>query len=103
MNHSWRVTLYVTPRGLTTGAVAGGGTAISLRFDLREHVLVGKRTMRETFPLEAMSVADFLDRTAAALVGAAWRARGHSRAPTEIPDAKRFARMPRRCGVDEPM
>jgi hypothetical protein len=33
VNHSWHVTLYVTPRGLTTGMVPDGKTAITLIFD----------------------------------------------------------------------
>lgn len=91
MNHSWHATLYVTPRGLTTGAVPDGETAISLSFDLREHVLVGEtRDARETFPLKAMSVADFLDRTTA-LVGRLGGRMAIHGAPNEIPHARPFA------------
>src|SRR5690349_7548009 len=57
MNHSWHATLYVTPRGLRTGIVPDGENAITLSFDLQDHVLVGEtQARREIFPLEAMSV-----------------------------------------------
>ncbi len=91
VNHSWHATLYVTPRGLTTGAVPDGKRAITLSFDLREHVLVGEtHDARESFQLEAMSVADFLDRTAALVERLGGRMDIHG-APNEIPDAKPFA------------
>jgi hypothetical protein len=91
INHSWHATLYVTPRGLTTGPVPDGETAISLSFDLREHVLVGEtHNRREIFPLEAMSVADFLDKTAE-LVGRLGGRMDIHGVPNEIPDAKPFA------------
>jgi len=64
LNHSWHATLYVTPRGLTTGMVPDGKSAITLTFDFHDHALIGETAdMRESFPLEAMSVADFLSRT----------------------------------------
>src|SRR3546814_12004266 len=52
VNHSWHATLYVTPRGLTTGAVPDGKAAITLIFDLHAHALrseerrVGKECVR---------------------------------------------------------
>jgi hypothetical protein len=65
VNHSWHATLYVTPRGLTTGPVPDGDRFITLAFDFCDHTLVGESAgARESFPLDAMSVADFLDRTA---------------------------------------
>jgi hypothetical protein len=91
VNHSWHATLYVTPRGLTTGVVPDGMRAITLSFDLREHVLVGEtHDARECFPLEPMSVADFLDRTAALVGRLSGRMDIHG-APNEISDAKPFA------------
>jgi Family of unknown function (DUF5996) len=91
INHSWHATLYVTPRGLTTGPVPDGETTISLSFDLREHVLVGEtQDRREIFPLEAMSVADFLAQTAA-LVGRLGGRMDIHGVPNEIPGAKPFA------------
>ena len=91
MNHSWHATLYVTPRGLTTGPVPAGEGAMTLTFDLREHALIGETlAMRERFALHSMSVADFLDRTTALVERLGGRMDIHG-APNEIPDAKPFA------------
>jgi hypothetical protein len=66
LNHSWHATLYVTPQGLTTGPVPDGDATVTLTFDLKEHALVGETVDRHArFPLEAMNVADFLERTTA--------------------------------------
>lgn len=90
MNHSWHATFYVTPRGLTTGPVPDGATDISLSFDLRDHVLIGETPdAREGFPLEAMSVADFLDRTVTLVGRLGGRMDIHGN-PNEIPDATPF-------------
>jgi uncharacterized protein DUF5996 len=40
VNHSWQVTLYVTPRGLTTSLIPYGHRAFQLEFDFLRHVLV---------------------------------------------------------------
>ncbi len=40
MNHSWHVTLYVTPRGLTTGSIPHGNLTFSIDFDFIDHQLV---------------------------------------------------------------
>jgi hypothetical protein len=91
VNHSWHATLYVTPRGLTTGPVPDGNLAITLTFDLRDHVLVGETLeMRESFPLEAMSVAGFLNRTSVLVERLGGRMNIHG-IPNEIPDAIPFA------------
>jgi hypothetical protein len=61
VNHSWHVTLYVTPCGLTTSAVPYGGRSFQIDFDFRDHLLVilvddgSRRTIR----LEPKSVAAF--------------------------------------------
>ena len=59
-------------------------------FDFHEHALVGEtRDARASFPLEAMSVADFLDRTTR-LVGQLGGRMDIHGAPNEIPDGKPF-------------
>ena len=91
VNHSWHATLYVTPRGLTTGAVPDGDLAVTLTFDFHEHALIGEtREARESFPLEAMSVAEFLERTTRMVGRLGGRMDIHG-APNEIPHAKPFA------------
>jgi len=90
VNHSWHVTLYVTPRGLTTGMVPDGKTAITLIFDFHEHALIGEtHDTRESFPLEAMSVAEFLRRTAELVGRLGGKMNIHGK-PNEIPDPVPF-------------
>ena len=61
LNHAWGVTLYVTPRGLTTGIVPHGERAFEVRFDLLESQL-GIETDaggREMVALRDTTVAGF--------------------------------------------
>lgn len=91
LNHSWHATLYVTPRGLTTGPVSDGGSTVILTFDLHDHALIGETPGgRERFSLEPMSVADFLDRTTALVERLGGRMDIHG-APNEIAGGKPFA------------
>jgi len=64
-NHWWHVVLYVTPRGLTTGAMPSGDTTLELEFDFVDHALV-VRTERgevERLPLrDGLSVAAFYEQ-----------------------------------------
>jgi hypothetical protein len=92
INHSWHATLYVTPRGLTTGPVYEPGGCISLDLDLVDHRLIAQANggARDGFPLEAMSVADFLGRARAAVeeVGGMFDIHG---TPNEMTNAVSFA------------
>jgi hypothetical protein len=92
VNHSWHATFYVTPRGLTTGSVPDGERTISLTFDLCDHTLVAEAVggQRERFALEAMSVADFLARTAEAVTRIGGQFGIHGR-PNEVPEPVPFA------------
>jgi len=61
VNHWWHVTLYVTPRGLTTSAIPYQGGAFAVNFDFIEHnlfVLTSDGTSK-TLPLIPRSVAAF--------------------------------------------
>ena len=91
INHSWHATLYVTPRGLTTGPVHEPGGCVTLSFDLHDHRLVAEAAggARAGFALKAMSVAEFLARTGEAVedVGGTFEIDGR---PNEIPDAVAF-------------
>lgn len=92
VNHSWHATLYVTPRGLTTGPVHEPGGCVTLSLDLLDHRLVAEADggARAGFALGPMSVAAFLDRTRAAVeeVGGTFDIHG---SPNELPDAVPFA------------
>ncbi|MGP9819374.1 DUF5996 family protein [Salinarimonas sp. NSM] len=92
VNHSWHATLYVGPRGLTTGAVPDPTGAIALTLDLHDHLLVVEAAdgRRETMPLGPMSVADFCARTREMVVALGGGFAIHGR-PSEIPDAVPFA------------
>ena len=96
VNHSWHATLYVVPRGLTTGPVhetrGEGGGCVSLTLDLVDHRLIAEADSgaRKSFPLEAMSVAEFLGRTRMAVEGVGGTFDIHG-APNELPDAVPFA------------
>jgi hypothetical protein len=69
VNHSWHATLYVTSRGLTTGPVPDMGALVTLSFDFCDHVLVAEAEggTRASFPLRAMSVAEFFRQAADAI------------------------------------
>jgi len=61
VNHWWNVTLYVTPRGLTTGTMPYGQDALKIDFDFVDHRLDVETSRGAGFstPLEPRSVADF--------------------------------------------
>lgn len=92
VNHSWHATLYVTPRGLTTGPVHEAGGCFSLSLDLVDHRLIAEAGggERDGFMLEAMSVADFLSRTRAAVEGVGGTFDIHG-TPNELANAVPFA------------
>jgi hypothetical protein len=71
VNHWWQSTLYVTPRGLTTGSIPDGTRTFSVDLDFHEHRLRidsddGDRTL---IALEPKSVAVFHDEVLEALEG----------------------------------
>jgi hypothetical protein len=47
INHWWQVTLYVSPRGLTTGAVPYRDAVFDMEFDFVSHMLA-RRSRRST-------------------------------------------------------
>lgn len=61
LNHSWHVTLYVSPRGLTTGSIPydGGIFQIDMDFVAHELVIISSDGQKETMKLYPRSVADF--------------------------------------------
>jgi hypothetical protein len=64
VNHSWHVTLYVTPCGLTTSAIPHGARTFQMEFDFHDHVLVILTSdgLRKSIALEPKSVCRILSR-----------------------------------------
>jgi len=71
VNHWWQVPLYVSARGLTTGAMPYDGDAFDMEFDLVDHTLRIRRSdgRSSEVALEPMPVAQFYAATMAALAG----------------------------------
>jgi hypothetical protein len=90
-NHSWHVTLYVTPHGLTTGPIPHGGAIFSIEFDFVDHRLIVETSAGElrAIPLQPRSVAEFYDVVMATLTELGVPV--HIRTmPNEIPNAIPF-------------
>jgi hypothetical protein len=99
VNHWWQVPLYVSARGLTTGAIPYGGRAMAdVELDFLQHRLVlrtsegGERSLAlgATGAMGANSVADFYAAYRAALGELGVEARIWP-VPVEMPDALPFA------------
>lgn len=92
LNHWWQVTLYVSPRGLTTGTIPDGNRFFDLEFDFCDHQLRirssdgGAQTVR----LEAKPVAEFYHQTLWALDQLGIHPQIQSR-PNEVDPAIPFA------------
>jgi Family of unknown function (DUF5996) len=69
LNHWWEVTLYVTPRGLTTSAIPYRSGAFDIEFDFVDNLLGIRHSdgASRVVALEAMPVAAFYAKTMAAL------------------------------------
>jgi len=69
VNHWWHVTLYVTPRGLTTSPIPYRGTTFEVDFDFIEHMLFIRTSEGTTraMPLIPRSVAAFYQEFMASL------------------------------------
>jgi len=92
LNHSWHVTLYVTPRGLTTSPVPDGTRTFQIDFDLIDHHLListSDGTQRQ-FALAGQSVASFHAATMAALAELGIIV-VIDEMPNELPDPVRFS------------
>jgi hypothetical protein len=61
LNHSWGISLDVTPRGLTTKTLPHGDRSFTIAYDFIEHQLVIQTADgdRQSLPLEPRSVAEF--------------------------------------------
>ncbi|HLR93255.1 MAG TPA: DUF5996 family protein [Jiangellaceae bacterium] len=92
VNHWWQVTLYASPRGLTTGAIPHGGRLFDLEFDFCEHQLLISTSdgQRRTIRLEPKSVAEFYHQVMDALDQLGIQPRFQAQ-PNEVDPAIRFA------------
>lgn len=93
INHSWHVTLYLTPRGLTTSPIAYETRTFQIDFDFVDHRLVvecsdGGRTL---LPLEPQPVSAFYRRLMEEMVRLELRVKIDKR-PNEVADPIPFDR-----------
>lgn len=91
INHSWHVTLYVSPRGLTTGSMPYAQGVFSLEFDFVRHqlALTTSTGHQASLPLADGTVADFYEQLRAMLEKADIAADIHNR-PNEMEPAVPF-------------
>ena len=71
INHWWQVPLYVSARGLTTGAIPYGNAVFDMEFDFVGHVLAIRHSDggQRSVALAAKPVAEFYRETLSALDG----------------------------------
>ncbi|MHB8433588.1 MAG: DUF5996 family protein [Candidatus Tyrphobacter sp.] len=92
VNHWWNVTLYVTPRGLTTSTMSapnGGQFEISFDFVSHELRIDHSNGAQRAFALRPMSVAAFYERLMQELRAIGVDVRINTK-PNEVPDAIPF-------------
>ena len=92
VNHWWQVPFYVTPRGLGTSPVPYRDGLFDLEFDVVDHRLLIRSSSgdQRTVPLVPQSVAQFHERTMAALTELGIEAPIRP-VPTEVDPAVPFA------------
>lgn len=91
VNHSWHATLYVTPRGLTTGPVPDRGL-ITVSLDFCDHTLVveAEGGARAIVRLQPMTIAEFFSRTKESIQAVGGRPTING-VPNEVADRIPFA------------
>jgi hypothetical protein len=92
LNHWWQVTSYVSPRGLTTGAVPYRDGVFDMEFDFVSHMLAIRHSGggQQAVPLVAKPVAQFYRETLSALEGLGIESRISAK-PNEVEPAIPFA------------
>ncbi len=101
VNHWWQVTLYVTPRGLTTSAIPYETGTFEMEFDFVDHRLQVRSSNggERHVALEPKSVARFYAETMEALRELGIRTRIWAR-PSEVEPAIPFAEDDRHASYD---
>ena len=92
-NHSWHVTLYVTPTGLSTGLIPYGTRAFQIDFDFIAHELTiqSDNGAASGFPLQPQSVAVFYRRLREEMTKLDLAVKIHAK-PNEVQNAVPFDR-----------
>jgi hypothetical protein len=87
VNHFWNVPFYVTPRGMTTGAMPYSQGAVEVRFDFIENKLLFETSKggAAAIALKPQSVAEFYKKFMDALLGLGVTVKIWT-TPCEIPD-----------------
>jgi hypothetical protein len=93
VNHGWQVPLYVTARGLGTGAVPYGHEVFEIELDFIGHRLQVRTSQgaERGFPMEPQSVADFYNRVLELLNGLKISV-SINESPNEVPDPVTFSK-----------
>jgi hypothetical protein len=101
MNHWWQVTLYVSPRGLTTSAIPYRDGSFDIEFDLLDHRLHLRASdgRRREVALVPRPVAHFYAETMHALADLDIATRIHA-TPNEVDPAIPFAEDDRHASYD---
>lgn len=91
INHSWHVTLFVTPSGLTTGDIPANEKHFQIDFDFLQHRLqiITSKKEEHAFDLKSLSVASCYHKTLAVLKDLGIECKIDSM-PNEIEGAIRF-------------
>ncbi len=93
VNHSWHVTFYITPRGLTTSTIPHDTCTFQLEFDFISHQLLIRTDtgVVNSMALQPRTVADFYHELIAKLAEAGINIKIHT-TPNEIVDPIPFER-----------
>jgi len=91
LNHAWHVTLYVTPRGLTTGTIPHGTRTFRIDFDFIDHQLIIESCEGdvEKLALVPQDTADFYNAVMSKLARMGLSVKINTR-PNEVKDAIPF-------------
>ncbi|MGA2636691.1 DUF5996 family protein [Methylocella sp.] len=92
LNHSWHVTLYVSPRGLTTSPIPDGERSFEIEFDFIEHRLLIETSDGQSWrmQLRPTPIADFYAAVIEGLAGLGIEVTIDP-TPNELPDPIRFS------------
>ncbi len=93
-NHSWHTTLYMSPRGFSTGSMPYKDGIFEVEFDFESHCVMVKSTFNEPrkIGLEGLTVASFYKSLMNTLKNIGVEVKIHAR-PNEVEEAPHFSEM----------